>query len=110
GLQQAISGVPSLTNDNSDVEASVVSEAVTGLWVRPNPFKHEILAEFPASDEVLQLHLVEINGRIVKQVSIAPWQIAARFKLSSQQTGTGLLVLRLTSRDQVLTKSLIRER
>ena len=91
---------------------TIVADALPDLRISPNPFSTQTTIWYllPAPASRASLHLLDLNGRILKELALQPtnsqWQ-SAQLERKSVQIPAGLYLLRLTMDGFSITKKLV---
>ncbi|MEM9837049.1 MAG: T9SS type A sorting domain-containing protein, partial [Bacteroidota bacterium] len=74
----------------------------------PNPFQRELHSQFVPSEEERRIILLNVNGQIIREQVVLPGQERVSFDLGDPTFTPGVYLLRLLSKDQQLTRKVMK--
>ena len=97
-------------SNRKNIDKKALRLSATDMEVYPNPFKNQTQIAYQLSQAThLSIQLIDLNGRLVKQVLPPSFQETGRYQLELSATdfSTGIYLLQLQTNDGIVTKKLV---
>lgn len=76
----------------SDVVKVTSSRIASGITIYPNPAKRSTLVGHPAADKTVQLSVIDLNGKLIKKISIPANAVQTKIPLAGMSAGVYRIV------------------